>query len=286
MKEPQFGEKFIAFVDILGWRSLVKRAEEGEGLTLSELSEILNALGTEEDSEQYRRYGPTMCPEAPRIRDDIDFQLTSASDCVVVSSEISPAGLINLVSHCWKACISLLTKGIMCRGYIKRGRIYHTGKRQIGTGLSDAVDREKNVSIFKRDSDERGTPFIEIDKDVVQYVEKQPDECVKVMFFRMIKQEGGVGAIFPFQRLDHQLNLGGFGLGFGPERERESVNNMRTCIQNMRRQVELNVDASNESARQKGEQYIRMLDAQLVACDKTEAAIDFLMQPFPADRYS
>ena len=261
MKEPQFGEKFIAFVDILGWRSLVKRAEEGEGLTLSELSEILNALGTEEDSEQYRRYCPTTCPEAPRIRDDIDFQLTSASDCVVVSSEISPAGLINLVSHCWKACISLLTKGIMCRGYIKRGRIYHTGKRQIGTGLSDAVDREKNVSIFKRDSDERGTPFIEIDRDVVQYVEKQPDECVKVMFSRMIRQEGDCGAIFPFQRLVHQLNLGGFGLEFDQERERESVNNMRTCIQNMRRQIELNVDASNESARQEEEQYIRMLDA-------------------------
>ena len=286
MIEPQFGEKFIAFVDVLGWSALVKRAEEGKGLTLAELSKILNALGSEEDSEQYRIYGPTMCPQALRIRDDIDFQLTSASDCVVVSSEISPAGLINLISHCWKACISLLTKGIMCRGYIKRGQIYHTRDKQIGTGLSDAVERERNVSIFKRDSEERGTPFIEIDRDVVQYVEKQPDECVKIMFSRMVKQEGDVGAIFPFQRLDHQLNLGGFGLEFDPKRERESVNNMRTCIQNMKKQVELNVDASNESARQKGEQYIRMLDAQLVVCDKTEAAIDFLLQPFPADRYS
>lgn len=286
MIEPQFGEKFIAFVDVLGWSALVKRAEEGKGLTLAELSKILNALGSEEDSDQYRIYGPTMCPQALRIRDDIDFQLTSASDCVVVSSEISPAGLINLISHCWKACISLLTKGIMCRGYIKRGQIYHTRDKQIGTGLSDAVERERNVSIFKRDSEERGTPFIEIDRDVVQYAEKQPDECVKIMFSRMVKQEGDVGAIFPFQRLDHQLNLGGFGLEFDPKRERESVNNMRTCIQNMKKQVELNVDASNESARQKGEQYIRMLDAQLVACDKTEAAIDFLLQPFPADRYS
>lgn len=286
MNEPHFSEKFIAFVDILGWRSLVRKAEEGEGMTLAELSEILDALGTQEDSEQYRRYGPTTCPEAPRVRDDLDFRLTLASDCVVISSEISPAGLINLISHCWKACTSLLTKGVMCRGYIKRGQIYHTGDRQIGTGLSDAIDREKNVSIFKRDSEERGTPFIEIDADIIRYVEKQPDECVKVMFSRMVRQENNVGAIFPFQRLDHQLNLGGFGMEFDPERERESVNNMRTCIQNMKKQVQLNIDASNESARQKGTQYIRMLDAQLTACDNAEAAIDFLMQPFPADRYS
>ena len=285
MNEPQFAEKFIAFVDILGWRSLVRRAEEGEGMTLAELSEILNALGTQENSQQYRRYGPTTCPEAPRVKDDLDFQLTAASDCVVISSEISPAGLINLISHCWKSCISLMTKGIMCRGYITRGRFYHTGDRQIGTGLSDAIEREKNVSVFKRDSEERGTPFIEIDTDIFRYVEKQPDECVKMMFSRMVKQEGNVGAIFPFQRLDHQLNLGEFGMEFDPERERESVNNMRTCIQNMKKQVQLHIDASNESARQKGTQYIRMLDAQLTACDKTEAAIDFLMQPFPADRY-
>lgn len=285
LTEPHFHEKFIAFVDVLGWRSLVRRAEEGQDLTLAELTEILNALGTQKDRKQYETYGPTTCPEAPRIRDDLAFQISQASDCAVVSSEISPAGVINLISHCWKACTTLLTKGIMCRGYIKRGQIYHTEQQQIGTGLSDVVEREKVVSIFKMDSDERGTPFIEIDRDVIQYVEHQPDECVKEMFSRMVRQEGDVGAIFPFQRLNHQLNLGGFGLEFDPERERDSVNNMRSCIRSMRKQVELNVDPSNESARRKGAHYIRILDTQLVACDKTEEAIQLLMQPFPSGRF-
>jgi len=173
----------------------------------------------------------------------------------------------------------------MCRGYIKRGQIYHTQHRQIGTGLSDAVDREKRISIFKLDSDERGTPFIEIDKAVIQYVDHQSDDCVKEMFSRMVRREGDVGAIFPFQRLDHQLNLGGFGGRFDPERERESVNNMRACIRSMKQQVEAHVDPSNQSARRKSAHYIRMLDAQLAACDKTEDAIAFLMQPFPSGRY-
>ena len=285
MPEFQFREKFIGFVDIIGWKSLVSRAEEGQGITLADLTEILNALGTDEDRTHFETYGPTTCPAAPRLRHDLDFRITRASDCVVVSSEISPAGVINLVSHCWKACVTLLTRGIMCRGYIKRGNIFHTEDTEIGTGLNDVVEREKKVSIFRGDSDERGTPFIEIDVDVIQFVEHQPDECVKEMFSRMVSKEGELGAIFPFKRLDHQLNLGGFGIQFDSGRERESVNNMRRCIQDMRNQVELNIDPSNESARRKGNHYIRMLEAQLEVSDKTKAAIDSLLQPFPADKY-
>ena len=172
----------------------------------------------------------------------------------------------------------------MCRGYIKRGQIYHTEQRQIGTGLSDVVDREKQVSIFKMESNERGTPFIEIDSDVIEYVAHQPDKCVKEMFWRMVRKEGDIGAIFPFQRLNHQLVLGGFRSRFDPERERSSVNNMRTCIRDMKRQVEENIDPSNESARRKGTHYIRLLDAQLEACDKTEEMIDYLMQPLSTGR--
>lgn len=285
LTEPRFDKKFIAFVDILGWRSLVNRAQRGQDPTLAALSELLSALGTEQDRNHIKTHGPMICPQAPRIRDDLDFVVSPASDCVVVSSEVSPAGLINLVSHCWTACTKLLTKGVMCRGYIHRSQIYHTSQRQIGTGLSDAVDREKQVSIFKTDVDERGTPFIEIDREVIEYVASQSNACVKEMFWRMVKQQGEVGAIFPFQRLNHQLNLGGFGTKFDPERERRSIDNMRACIRNMKKQVEANVDPVNKSALKKGAHYIRMLNLQLEACDKTEEAIDFLMQPYPDSRF-
>ena len=84
----------------------------------------------------------------------------------------------------------------MCRGYIKRGRIYHTSEYQIGVGISDVVAREKQVSIFRKDADEHGTPFIEIDMDVVQYVSNQPDECMKEMFLRFVEVESDLTAIF------------------------------------------------------------------------------------------
>lgn len=276
MNEPQFTEKFIAFFDVLGWKSLVRAAEEGRGLSLTELSEIVTALGTDDDRKHFEKYGPTTCPEAPRIRKDMDVQITPASDCVVISAEISPAGVINLVSHCWTACFKLLAKGVMCRGYIKRGQIYHTPEQQIGTGLSDVVEQEKQVSIFKEDADERGTPFIEIDKEVIRYVADQPDQCVKKMFSRLVKTQGDLAAIFPFQRLNHDFIVAGFGTTFDPEKERASLNVVRGWIHKMKEQVKRHIDPSNESAVRKGDHYIRMLDAQLVACQRTEEIIDDL----------
>ncbi len=162
----------------------------------------------------------------------------------------------------------------MCRGYIKRGQIYHTPERQIGTGLSEVVKQEKQVSIFKNDADERSTPFIEVDTEVVQYIEQQPDHCVKEMFSRMTKSEDDLTAIFPFQRLKHSFAIAGASVTFDPENERKSLNNVRGWIYTMKEQVERHIDPTNELALQKGNHYIRMLDAQLIACDRTEEAID------------
>ena len=120
MNSEAFKEKFIGFVDVLGFKNFVEAAESGSGMTLPELLSLLNKLGTSEDQQRYKN-GGSICPMAPCIQRDLDFQITQVSDCVIVSSEISPAGAINLISHCWVAVIELLARGIMCRGYITRG---------------------------------------------------------------------------------------------------------------------------------------------------------------------
>jgi len=284
MGEAVFTEKFIAFYDILGWKHHVQAAEQGSGLSPAELGEVVSLLGSDEDRRHFEKYGPTTCPEAPRIRKDLDFRITVASDCAMASAEISPAGLINLISHCWTACFKLLSKGIMCRGYIKRGQILHTAAHQFGTGLIDAIDREKQVSVFRQDAEERGTPFIEVDQGIARYVDEQSDACVKEMFSRLVKVDGELAAIFPFKRLNHSFMIGGFGTTFDPEKERASINVVRDWIHRMKEQVQRHVDPADASAVRKADHYIRVLDAQLVACDKTEGMIVRLMQPFPARR--
>ncbi|AFP20486.1 hypothetical protein KVP06_12995 [Geobacter sulfurreducens] len=134
----KYEDKFIAFVDVLGFKSMVEASESGLGMALPELMECLSKLGKQEDKEIFDRYGARTCPESRFIQKNLNFELTQISDCVIVSSEVSPAGVINLISHCWGAVIELLVRGIMCRGYITRGAIYHHKGQVIGSGYQKA----------------------------------------------------------------------------------------------------------------------------------------------------
>jgi len=280
----QFSDKFIAFVDILGFKQLVSESEAGRGLPLVELLEALKSLGTGGERSAIEQSGFTWCPVAPYIQNHLDFRVTQISDCAIVSAEVSPAGLVNLVGHCWSAATRLLEQGLMCRGYVTRGSIYHVDGQVVGTGYQKAYSAEPGVAAFKIEADERGTPFIEIDPEVVDFVASQRDECVKKMFDRMVKSEGGDVAIFPFQRLAHQFAIGGFGVKFDPATEKNFNNSLRTLLQALREKVFAFSDPANEGAVRKARHYLRALDDQLRVCDETDNAIDMLSRPLPRPR--
>lgn len=283
MNNVEFKDKFIGYVDILGFRGMVKAAEAGTGMTLPGILEMLELLGTPDDRKDFEKYGPIICPKSASIQRDLDFRVTRFSDSVTVSSEVSPAGVINLVHHCWRMVINFLTKGIMCRGYIMRGSIYHTDFQPIGSGYQKASFKEKEgVTAFKRKADERGTPFVEIDQAVCNYVRDCGDKCVKEMFSRYVKGDGVVMALFPFQRLAH--SFGGFGYKFDAEEEKRSNNNVRLWIENFKERVMALVDQSNPNAMSKAEHYIAALDAQLEVCKRTDEVIDMYNSPFPSGR--
>jgi len=192
--------------------------------------------------------------------------------------------VINLVNHCYGAVMGLLVKGIMCRGYITRGTIFHDGEHVIGTGYQKAFEGERNVRAFKLEADERGTPFVEIDLVVCRYVESATDPCVREMFSRMVKTEDGTTAVFPFKRLSHSFAIGGFGEPLDSNREKEANENVRKLLRNLRERVLKYVDPSNEKAVVKARHYLRALEAQFAVCDSTDEIIDMLCQPFPRTR--
>jgi hypothetical protein len=275
----QFKDKFIAYIDVLGFKSLVAAAEDGSGLPLTELVELLSLLGKGTERARFEAHGPSTCPEAPYIERHLDFRVIQISDCAIVSAEVSPAGAINLVSHCWGAVIELLAKGIMCRGYIKRGRVFHTDRNVIGSGYQAAFAAESQVSAFGREADERGTPYVEVDPEIVQYVESQPDACVKMMFGRMVKSDGTATVLFPFQRLHHSFIVAGQGHRFDAAKERASNQNLRVFIGRMKERVLSFVDPSTASAVAKAKHYLSALDSQLDACDRTDEVINKLDSP-------
>ncbi len=287
MDRPEFKDKFIGFVDVLGFKQMVAAAEAGTGMSLAELLECLKRLGAPEDQETFIKYGPITCPGSNRVQCDLDFRLSQVSDCVVVSSEVSPAGVINLVHHCWGAVIELLTRGIMCRGYITRGLIYHSDGQFIGSGYQEAYSREAQVRAFKRIADERGTPFVEVDPAVCEYVRDHGDWCVREMFSRFVKEDGRITVLFPFKRLGHSFIIGGGPLyRFDPEREKRANQKMREGIETLKERVTALVDRSNLDAVSKAEHYIAALDAQLEMCKETDDIINKLSIPISVTKYS
>jgi hypothetical protein len=274
-------DKFIGFVDILGFKDLVRRAEAGQGMSFAEINDAVVDLGSEEDREAIRRYGPTICPMSSRQSDDLDFQITQVADCVIVSTEVSPAGAITLINHCWIAVFKLLRRGLMCRGHIRRGNILHEGQRFMGTGYQQAIEREKDVMAFKRYEDERGTPFVEVDSSVINYIHDFGDECVRKILPRFVEESTDVCALFPFNRLTDTFDIGS---NFDVDAKKKEVQLIRSSIEQLKSRLHLYVDKENPNALRKLEHYEAGLNEQLRKCEQLVEMIDHLGAPFPSHR--
>jgi hypothetical protein len=280
--ESAFEDKFVAFVDILGFTNLVERAERQDGLSLDTLRNLVALLGNEKDVNRIRIDGPSICPEAPRLRRDVNFEITQGSDSVIVSTEVSPAGLIGIAEHCHIVAMRLLKEGFLCRGYVTRGSIFHKGTEFYGTAYQQAAKSEPKVAIFQRHPNDSGTPFIEFDLSVIEYFDAVTDKCVKLMFDRITKTDGNLRAVFPFKRLSHGFIVAGMGIQFDPDRERKNNNVVRGWISTIKSKLRQHLDPTNENAVRKIEHYEAALDKQLEVCADTDRAIDDLCSPYPA----
>jgi len=274
MHVMEFKEKIVAFVDILGWKDLVRQAESGTGRSLPELVGLLDCFGPVDQRARFEDAGPKCCPAATFHERNLDFRVTQVSDCAIISAEISPAGVINLINYCWTAVFHFLEHGIMCRGYIKLGSVYHEDQHIIGSAYQDAYTAERNVTAFKREADERGTPFVEVDPTVMTYAEDCNDACVKTMYSRMTRSDGVVTALFPIQRIKHHVvpeRTDGVGSYL---RQLESNNNVRKRILRYKASIEVLVNPDNPDAIRKARHYLDALDSQLNLCDETDVAIN------------
>ena len=137
------------------------------------------------------------------------------------------------------------------------------------------------MTAFKRVGEKKGTPFVEVDPSVCDYVRDHGDSCVQEMFSRYVKDDGNVTAVFPFQRLEHSFFVTSDLLGnrFDPEKERQSNQNLRSLIKEMKEGVTSFVDRSNPQAVSKTEHYIAALDTHLQVCKGTDEIITMFTSP-------
>jgi len=131
-----YENRAVAFIDILGFRSLIRQRKERD---------ILDVLSTPPSFDDMFR---TMSSS------ELDFQVTRFSDSIVCSMRIPHrknlgAGLF-VAAYAGHLALEMLAKGILVRGAITAGQLYHREDIVFGPAMVDAYELESKHAHYPR----------------------------------------------------------------------------------------------------------------------------------------
>jgi hypothetical protein len=152
-----FDDRFVGFVDILGFSDLVKRMHHhGDEELFGTVRDALATIDAQaQNLEEYRQ----LCNQPQHshrvsLLPATDVTMTAFSDCYLISEkasdgegEISPWHVMAAVQALGS---NLLAKNILTRGAVVRGNAYHCGRVAFGPAIIDAYNIERNVAKYPR----------------------------------------------------------------------------------------------------------------------------------------
>jgi len=131
---PSYGDRYMAFVDVLGFSSIIAKSTSDDEV-VQRVHQALAGIS--------RKATAARSPH-------LDVQATSFSDNVVISLPASGPGLFHLIGMINNFSQQLLSLGMLFRGAIVRGRALHTEEVVFGPALVDAYRLETSVSLHPR----------------------------------------------------------------------------------------------------------------------------------------
>lgn len=138
----QYEDRYVAFVDVLGFKDLVYRSEEDAEL----LTKIVSVL---EEVKNYDGLSQAMDDSGGDFFDGM-FKITTFSDCILISTKPNPIGLTLIMSICGFISSRLLDMGVFTRGALSKGKLIHKDQIVLGEGLIKAYKLESEVAVFPR----------------------------------------------------------------------------------------------------------------------------------------
>lgn len=160
-------ERFVAFLDILGFTEILKAIElnnSSDNLDLKRIKSILNFMDDETTDPNY-------CADLPiyvKTEEDLiekelgDPKLTYFSDCIIISAEPTLDGFKALSRKIHKITADLAFDGVFCRGAIAKGKLFHHNKVLFGSSYIKAYELEKEKANF---------PRVIVDPDIIDFFE-------------------------------------------------------------------------------------------------------------------
>ncbi|PWW07100.1 hypothetical protein [Mangrovibacter plantisponsor] len=126
-----YENRFVAFVDILGFKNLIHKIESEaiEGKDYQRVRSVLNFLH-EESIESNGQHDLPVYEEKDGIileKELGDPRINYISDCVIISTEGTFEGFKSLCNKLTKFSTDIACDGIFIRGGVTYGKIYHHG---------------------------------------------------------------------------------------------------------------------------------------------------------------
>ncbi|HXW41250.1 MAG TPA: hypothetical protein VEK75_08615 [Xanthobacteraceae bacterium] len=129
-----YEERVVAFIDVLGFASLVERSDTN----LSSRANIAKLITVSELFDQF-------------VSEYLDFaEAAFFSDSFILSMGPPDVRTLFVIREVGYLCRYLLWQGFPCRGAITTGALYHRGRFVVGPALVSAYRLEQSAAIYPR----------------------------------------------------------------------------------------------------------------------------------------
>jgi hypothetical protein len=135
-----YSERYVAFVDILGFSSHVQQSEHST-LEAEKLVNVMNRI-SDRWADKGLQHTHSVLGE--------DFRSQSFSDCTVLSEAATARGLDYLLLMITNFARDLLANGFLYRGGIAKGALHHSNNAVFGPAFLKAYDLEQNIAEYPR----------------------------------------------------------------------------------------------------------------------------------------
>jgi len=223
-----YEERFVAFIDILGFTDAIKKTvEKNNGKEIEnsyEIDKIDNLLNEIRYQLIKDKYLPIKKLE---IKDRVVSQF---SDSVIISY-LKDNAIYNILYDIYFLCIMALEKGFLFRGAVTYGKVIHTdtetNKKLFGPAYIKAYEMEQKQSIF---------PRIIIDDDVLNIAKENYSKCADFDYDKLLE-------LIPFdfdgKRYINYIDKLYTGVGVGVKDEQKHL----MCIDEIIRKMDISDDS-------------------------------------------
>ena len=147
MSDSVYTEKYVLFLDILGFEAYTTSDEKSEEFARKVLP-ILNRIRQKPDEYLFDSSMPKSRSKSiwKKLKESIAWEMSQFSDTFVVST----TSLQWLLTFTANTSFTLLQEQLLCRGAITYGKVFHNVSQFIGPAINRAYNLEKSQALYPR----------------------------------------------------------------------------------------------------------------------------------------